>query len=441
MTKPAARPTARRGLRRIAVGFGAVVLTVTALPAAAAAPAATAGQGARTAATATGTATAAGTAPGIDPAALQQSLDALRDAGMYGAYSAVRDGGESWAGATGVADVDTGRPADAGMRHRVGSVTKTFTAVAVLQLVEAGRIGLDDPIGDHLPELVPGERGRAVTVRMLLNHTSGIADYLETVFPSFAERSPRSIHDNRFRAFGEEELVRHGLAAPPTGEPGEKWAYSNTNYVLAGLLLEKVTGTTAEKYIARNVIERAGLRDTSFPATPFVPGPHSAAYEAFFGTLDPPRDYSVYHPSAFDTAGALVSTVDDVNRFYRQLFQGALLGPEQLAEMRRTVPITDEQGNAAGHYGLGLFATDLPCGRFWGHNGTVMGMSTLALSSADGRRQVTTGTNLTKYNDLDENGVPRPHPIDAAWDRHTLTALCPGAPADTTRTTGSLLPG
>ncbi|GAA2472982.1 serine hydrolase domain-containing protein [Streptomyces thermolineatus] len=410
MTTTTARPTTRRRLRRIVFGLGAAVLTATAVPTAVAAPA--------------GQAPAAETS-GIDGVALQQGLDAVHEAGMYGVYSAVRDGRDRWKGEAGVADVRTGRLVDADMRHRIGSVTKTFVAVAVLQQVEAGRIGLDDPVGDHLPELVPGERGRSITVRMLLNHTSGIADYVMYAYPSLQQMSPQSLDDNRFRSFEEEELVGMGLEAPPTGEPGEKWSYSNTNYILAGLLLEKATGTSAEDYITRNVIRKAGLRHTSFPRTPFVPGPHSKAYESLFGIIDPPRDYSVYHPSSLDTAGAMVSTMDDLNRFYRLLLDGRLLGAEQLAEMRRTVPVTDVQGNVMGHYGLGIMAFDLPCGRYWGHGGTVFGAGTESLTSEDGRRQMSYGVNLMKYQKMTDDGRVEPHPIDFALGGYLLQALCP----------------
>lgn len=203
----------------------------------------------------------------LDRTALRDSLDAIHEAGMYGVFSSVRDGGERWTGASGVADVETGRPVTPGMRHRVGSISKTFTSVALLQQVERGRVRLDAPIGDYLPDLIPGERGRRITVRMLLNHTSHIGDYIAGAFPSLTEGSTASLDEERFRSIRPGELVRLGLAAPATGRPGElPGSYSNTNYVIAGLLLEKVTGQDAEKHITRNVIDRAGLRHTSFRA-------------------------------------------------------------------------------------------------------------------------------------------------------------------------------
>ncbi|MEV8452509.1 serine hydrolase domain-containing protein [Streptomyces sp. NPDC052095] len=390
-----------------------------------AAPVAFAGAGPR----ASAASAASPSGAGLDPAALGGSLDAVHAAGMYGVYSSVRDGARGWDGASGVADVDTGRPVEPGMRHRVGSISKTFASVAVLQQVERGRIRLDAPVGDYLPGLIPGQRGHRITVRMLLNHTSGIGDYVLGAFPSLAQGSAASLDEERFRSIAPEELVRMGLAAPATGAPGAlPGHYSNTNYVFAGLLLAKVTGRSAESYITRNVIDRAGLRHTSYPDGPAVRGPHSRMYENFYGLIDPPRDYSVYDMSWASTAGAVVSTTGDLNRFYRALLTGRLIGPAALAEMQRTVPVDGID------YGLGLSAVDIPgCGRFWGHDGAVFGAGTLALSSADGSRQVATGWNLMKYQRIDEDGTGfEPSPVDDALNRYVVGALCPayaGSPA------------
>ncbi|MEU4876994.1 serine hydrolase domain-containing protein [Streptomyces sp. NPDC021608] len=359
----------------------------------------------------------------LDPEALGAGLRAAHEAGMYGVYSSVRDGAQWWTGAAGVADVDTRRPVRPGMLHRVGSVSKAFTSVALLQQVEQGHVRLDAPVGDYLPGLVPGERGREITVRMLLNHTSGIGDYVIGAFPSLAHGSTSSLDEERFRSIHPEELVRLGLAAPATGEPGEKWSYSNTNYVIAGLLLEKVTGQDAEAYITRHVIARAGLHHTSFPRSPHIQGPHPRMYESFYGLIDPPRDYSDYDMSWAYTAGAIVSTTDDLNRFYRSLLGGKLIGPAALQEMQRTVPA------GAVDYGLGIYTIGIPgCGRFWGHDGAVFGAGTIALSSPDGTHQVAMGWNLMKYQRLTADGSGfEPSPIDDALNAQVVRALCPAA--------------
>ncbi|MFF2012367.1 serine hydrolase domain-containing protein [Streptomyces sp. NPDC058195] len=384
-----------------------------------AAPVTSAGAAPRAAATSAPT-SSSGAA--LDPTALSDSLLAVHEAGMYGVYSTVSDGARSWAGASGLADVKTGRPVTSGMRHRAGSISKTFAAVAVLQQVERGRIHLDTPIGDYLPDLIPGERGRQITVRMLLNHTSGIGDYITGAFPSLAHGSPASLDEERYRSISPRELVRLGLTAPATGAPGaEPGHYSNTNYVIIGLLLAKVTGQAPETYITQHVIDRAGLHRTSYPDSTGIQGPHARMYENFYGLIDPPRDYSVYDMSWAYTAGTVVSTTDDLNRFYRALLTGRLIGPAALKEMQRTVSVNGTD------YGLGLFAVDVPgCGRFWGHDGAVFGAGTIALSSPDGRRQVATGWNLTKYERINADGTGfEPSPINDALNRYVIGALCP----------------
>ncbi|WP_338897099.1 serine hydrolase domain-containing protein [Streptomyces sp. TG1A-60] len=403
--------------RVVGTALGTTLLLVTAAPAVSAAP------------------RAAGTTPApaaLDRAALRGTLDAIHEAGMYGTYSSVREGRERWTGASGLADVDTGREVTPNMRHRVGSISKTFTAVAILQQVERGRVRLDAPVTDYVPELfdtsdTERERGDAITVRMLLNHTSGIGDYILGAFPSLTQNSTASLDEERFRSIAPEELVRLGLAATPTGAPGgPHGTYANTNYVIAGLILEKVTGQKASTYLTRHVINRAGLRHTSFPRTPYIKGPHPRMYESFHGLIDPPRDYSVYDMSWGYTAGAIVSTTDDLNRFYRKLLAGDLVGRDSLAEMQRTVPVQVAPG-AFIDYGLGIYTLDLPgCGRFWGHDGAVFGAGTISLTGADGDRQLSMGWNLMKYQRPNADGTAlEPSPIDAAINVHIVEALCP----------------
>lgn len=362
----------------------------------------------------------------LDPAKLNAALEDVHHAGMPGLFAEVRDGDHVWRAAAGVADVATGRPVTAGMRHRVGSVTKTFTAAAVLQQTEHGRIGLDTPIGHYLPDLVPAGRGDAITVRMLLNHTSGLAEYLPYAYPSLkafpdlAATGPQSFDDNRLTRFHPTELIRMGVTAPAVGTPGgTPGVYSNTNYLLLGQLLEHVTATTAEHCITRDVIERAGLCGTELPTGPYVDGPHSQIYEAWFGMIDPPRDYSVYDMSWVGPAASLISTTADLNRFYARLLAGEIVSPASLAQMRRTVPVISQEGKTIA-YGLGLHPTETPGqATFWGHGGTVWGAGALAMTRADGARQMSVMLNLQRWNKLDSTGTPRPHPVDAA-----LTAFC-----------------
>lgn len=362
----------------------------------------------------------------LDPAELDAAIENVHRAGMPGLFAEVRDGDQIWRGAAGVADTATGRPVTADMRHRVGSITKTFTAAAVLQQVESGLIGLDTPIGHYLPRLVPGERGDSITVRMLINHTSGLAEYLPYAYPSLkafprlADTGPQSLDDNRFTRFHSTDLIERGVGAPATGAPGSTpGIYSNTNYLLLGELLEHVTGTTAQQCITRNVIERAGLRNTELPTGPYIDGPHSQIYESWLGMIDPPRDYSVYDMSFVGPAASLISTVTDLNRFYGMLLAGEIVTMSSLAQMQRTVPIVSQEGKTI-EYGLGLYPTEAPGqATFWGHGGTAWGAGALTMTRADGNRQMSVALNLQRWNALDPSGNPQPHPIDAA-----LAALC-----------------
>ncbi|WP_329192011.1 MULTISPECIES: serine hydrolase domain-containing protein [unclassified Streptomyces] len=358
----------------------------------------------------------------LDHAALERAVQDVHHAGMPGLFAEVRDGDQVWRGAAGFADLATGSPVTPDMRHRVGSITKTFTAAAVLQQVESRRIALDAPIGRYLPEHAPaGGRGEAITVRMLLNHTSGLAEYLPYAYPSLkgypvlSETGPSSLDEHRFTRFDPIELIEKGVNAPAVGAPGTTpGVYSNTNYLLLVRLLEEVTGSTAERYITRCVIERAGLRETELPSGPYVNGPHSRLYEAWFGMIDPPRDYSVYDMSWVGPSASLISTASDLNRFYGMLLAGQIVSPSSLVEMQRTVPVVSQEGKTID-YGLGLHPMTAPGqGTFWGHGGTVWGGGTLAMTRADGTRQMAVAVNLQRWNGLDSSGRPEPHPIDEA---------------------------
>ncbi len=373
----------------------------------------------------------------LDHAELNTALHTVHRAGMPGVFAEVRDGEEVWRGAAGVADLATGRPVTADMRHRVGSITKTFTAAAVLQQVENGLVGLDTPIGRYLPRLVPGELGDAITVRMLINHTSGLADYLPyaypslKAFPSLADTTPESLDDNRLTRFHPTELIGMGVAARPAHRPGgTPGTYSNTNYLLLCQLLEKVTGLAAEQCITENVIERAGLTDTELPLGPEIDGPHAQHYEAWFGMIDPPRDFSVFDMSWVGPAASLISTVADLNRFFRLLLAGEIVTPLSLAQMQRTVPVVSFEGKLVD-YGLGLHRNQVPDrGTFWGHDGSAWGAGAISMTSADGTRQMSIAVNLQRWNRLDASGKPQPHPLDGAIAALHRVALGVGSAED-----------
>ncbi|MFK8844369.1 serine hydrolase domain-containing protein [Streptomyces sp. Ac-502] len=273
-----------------------------------------------------------------------------------------------WDVARGVADRKTGRPMRAEDRFRIGSVTKTFTATVVLQLAAEGRIALDAPVERYLPGLVRGNGydGRTITVRQLLQHTSGLPDYTAALVQLPVEQW-------RFRHAEPRELIATALKMPP---PEKKWHYATTNYLLAGLIVEKVTGHGVEAEVTRRILRPLGLRDTYWPGdSPRIRGSHSHSY---FSATDEPgaplSDGTAWNMTFGGAGGALVSTPTDVNRFFRGLFGGELLPARWLAEMKRTVPADPDRLWPGARYGLGLIASPLECGGWWwGHGGTVPG--------------------------------------------------------------------
>jgi D-alanyl-D-alanine carboxypeptidase len=303
--------------------------------------------------------------------------------------------------------------------HRVGSIAKPFLVVALMRLVEAGRVGLDDGIGEHLPDLVPGERGRAVTVRMLASHTSGIAEYLPVVyeslraFPDLRRTSPRSIEQHRLTRFDRRELIAAGIGAPAPSAPGARpGMYSNTNYLLLAELIERLTSVAVEEHIHAEVIDRAGLADTWFPTDAQLSVPHVSLYESWFGMCEPPLETGVFDMSWVGPAASLVSTTSDLQRFFEALLHGELVGPVSLEQMQRTGPVITFEGSTV-EYGLGLHRRRAADGaELWGHDGSVWGGGAVSFACAATRRAATVLVNRQRWNSLGADGRPVPHPID-----------------------------
>ncbi|MEU8542428.1 serine hydrolase domain-containing protein [Streptomyces sp. NPDC048717] len=322
------------------------------------------------------------TASAARPDPVQNSLNALvADDGIPAALASVTDReGRTLTYTAGVGDLKTGAKVPKDGQVRAGSNTKPFTAVVVLQLVAEKKVALDAPVDTYLPGLLRGEGidGRHITVRRLLQHTSGLPEYMNA--PVFAD-----FPAVRYRYFEPRDLLDGALKQEARFAPGAKWEYSNTNYLVAGLIIQKVTGRPVGEEINRRIIDRIGLRHTYFP-TPgetTVHEPHPKGYEREEDD-GPLVDYTTMDMSMGWAAGALVSTNSDLNRFFTALLGGELLPPAQLAQMRTTVPA---EGRGPGvRYGLGLTSTPLSCGGvYWGHGGTALGYRTRGGVTEDGR--------------------------------------------------------
>jgi D-alanyl-D-alanine carboxypeptidase len=306
---------------------------------------------------------------------VQRSLDALITVdGFPGALAAVRDrSGRTRDHTAGVGDLRTGARPPADGYVRIGSNTKTFTAVVVLQLVGEGTVRLDEPVETYLPGLVPN--GAHITVRHLLQHTSGLANYTDLIPDEDFETGLHRYREPR-------ELLDLAFARQPDFAPGAEWRYSNTGYVVLGLLVQRVTGRPLAEQITRRVIDRAGLRETYFPGVgdESIRTPHPRGYEG------PERvDVTTMDPSWGWAAGQMIGTPGDLATFFRTLLAGGLLRPAELAEMRRTVDASAGLWPGA-RYGLGLGSTPLSCGGvYWGHGGDIPGFETRGGATEDGR--------------------------------------------------------
>lgn len=319
---------------------------------------------------------------GLDRARLQAALDQAATSGATAVLARVDSPAGSWRGSAGVVELGgTARPVPGG-QFRVGSITKTFVATVVLQLVGERRLGLDDTLERWLPGAIPN--GAGITVRNLLQHTSGIFDYTETLFATIEEALAA-----RYRTFRPEELVALAAAQPPVFEPGTSWSYSNTNYVLLGLIIRRITGRAYGKEVERRVLRPLGLRGTEVPGTdPTIDGPHAHGYVPVERDGEPvPVDFTDLNPSLAYSAGEIVSTTADLNLFYRSLLRGRLLHRPQLAEM-----LANPVGEL--NYALGIYQEPLPDGRtLWGHTGGIFGFQTWSFSTPDAATQLTISVN------------------------------------------------
>ncbi|HEX6355231.1 serine hydrolase domain-containing protein [Actinophytocola sp.] len=341
-------------------------------------------------------------AAGQDRPDLQATVQAIADSGFAGVQLRVHDQRGEWVGSAGVRELgSTAKPPTNG-RFRMGSNTKTFIATVVLQLVGEGSVGLDAPVADYLPEY---GLDRRITVRMLLQHTSGLFDYVGAMLPDgtivsgLMPLAGQEFVDNRFHSYRPEDMVRFSVSKPALFAPGTDWGYTNINYVLAGLLIEKVTGRPYGDELERRILRPLKLRDTVVPGTRSgIPGPHAHGYYRYqdagqWKVVDITRQ----NPSWVSSAGEMISTTKDLHTFFSALNRGKLLPAPLLAEMRRPHP--------KGGYGLGLWVQDAGpnCGTVFKGMGGFHGYGTIMGSTPDGSR--TFELSLTYGDSVSDNDL------------------------------------
>ena len=319
-----------------------------------------------------------------------QALDRLIATGVPGAVVFARDGTGSILLARGVTDTASRAPMGTAARFRVASITKSFVAAVVLQLVGEGRLSLDERVDAVVPGLLPGA-GAAITVRELLGHTSGLYDFADDwrwFWPYF--------HGDPGHRWAPRQLLAFGLGHPLLFRPGSRWSYSSTNYVVLGLLVQAVTGQSLGTVLKDRLFVPLGLHDTTFAGAVGSSRTLAHGYTLFHSRV---VDVTSFSPSAWWAAGAIVSSAADIAHFYRALLRGLVVPERLMAAMESVVP----NGEPGGGDGLGIDRTRLiatlgpslkiRCGSGWGHSGKIDGYLSAALANHDASKQYVILTN------------------------------------------------
>ncbi|MHC2831890.1 serine hydrolase domain-containing protein [Bacillus sp. F9_6S_D1_P_5] len=311
---------------------------------------------------------------------IEQVIDKAADAkNIPGVIVTVKNGETSWAYASGEGNIERNHKVDADSAFRIGSTTKTFVATVVLQLAGEKKLSLDDTVEKWLPGLIKGKGydGSKITIRQLLNHTSGIADYLT---PDLKEK----LIENPSENYTAEQLISRALQL----EPVKGWSYSNTNMVIIGLIIQKVTGESYAEQIQKRIINPLSLKETVLPGSSMdIPKKNARGY---LNTGDKLVDITLFNPSFANASGEMISTGEDMTTFFRALLGGKLLTPEMQKEM-----VTHTVDTPLGKYGLGIHATKLPDGtEVWGHGGGIPGFTNFAGGTKDGQHVISININV-----------------------------------------------
>lgn len=314
---------------------------------------------------------------------IDKDLAAVTAGGVPGVALVIRDGGDKTRIASGVSNVITGTPMKMNDKVRIGSISKTYVSVVVMQLVAEGKLSLDDNLQQHLPGIVP--KAAKITVRQLLSHSSGIPNYED--HPSYLT----ALMGNPDHVWTPRQLIDMAVSLGSRFEPGTAAEYSNTNYTIAGLMIEKITGQTLAQQFDQRIFRPLNLGSTSTPSGPDLSGQYAHGYYVI--DQPPATDISHFSPSIAYSGGGIVSTADDVTSFYKALFEGQLVRADLLTEMMTTVT-----GNQGEKYGLGLMPRELPCGTVWGHGGNFPGYLMESYVKPGGTFGVTVAYNLDPHS-------------------------------------------
>jgi D-alanyl-D-alanine carboxypeptidase len=341
---------------------------------------------------------------------IQRALDRVVAAGAPGATAVIRVGDRTIRLSSGHSNLSPVEPMRTDLPARIGGVTKSYTATVVLQLVAEHRLRLDDTVEKWLPGAIP--TGAGITVRQLLNHTSGVFDYV---------KDPRTwapyLEGDWTRIFDPADGVRYAAEHDPLFPPGTALSYSNSNYLLLAMIVETITGRSIGAELRRRIFTPLGLAHTSYPTSSDIAGRYVHGYIA---DTTPPVDITPLSPTVYAAAGAVLSSADDVARFYRALLGGRLIPPGLLARMQTIDPVATggipDAGILGGGWGLGLLREEFPCGAAWGHDAEHLGYLAAAWTSRHATRQIVVIVN--------SGGHDHDAPVSAAMRDVLVTAYC-----------------
>jgi D-alanyl-D-alanine carboxypeptidase len=285
---------------------------------------------------------------------------ALEKGNLPGAIVGVwKDGKRIYLKAFGVTDTTTGAPLQTDTHVRIGSLTKAFTIMGILQLAADGKLDLDDPIGEYVDGVPNGD---VITLRHLAQMRSGLGDYSAVLVPI--------LYQDPQKQYTTQELLDIAVKEPVRAEPDSEFDYNNTNTTLLGAVLEKVSGTSRAQYVEENIAKPLGLENTSVPSSNAIPEPHGRGY-GDWNPQEEVEDETDWSPSWGNAAGDMISTVDDIATFTRALGTGKLITREMERERDKGLPAPTE--GVGAKYGL---AYELHPGGWQGHNGRIAGWTT-----------------------------------------------------------------
>ena len=337
---------------------------------------------------------------------VQTALDQAVDAGAPGIAVSIRRGDQEQFLTSGFASTEAKRPIRPDTRFRIASVTKSFTAAIVMQLVAENELSLGATVDDVVPNLL-GPGGR-VTIRELLAHTSGLPDYIKSeAFVKRAGAGERITPRQALRFIANRKLEF---------EPGSKYSYSDSDNIALGLIIEKATGRSYEQELRSRILAPLDLRETNLATSLRFPKPHAQGYQYSADGRGKPENVTrvPLDPNGAWASGALVSTPRDVAHFFGALLGGELVPANRVREMKVTVPgAGDPPGPGKNNAGLGIFGWEIACGEIWGHTGSWPGFRTLGAASGDGGSSIAVVVNATEISDRANEAVLRAQELAA----------------------------